>query len=72
MNIGKIASKGRVGGSVWFLLVRIWKGTSVLLAKGTAHTGMKGICVRIAIITSASSDVLKEKMDKIDGSTIFY
>ena len=33
------------------------KGTSVLLVKGTAHTGMKETCVKTTMITSASSGV---------------
>ena len=35
----------------------IWKGTNVLLAKGTVYTGMKGICEKFTMLTSGSSDV---------------
>ena len=36
--------------------MRTGKGTNILLVKGTAYTGMKGISARIILITSASSD----------------
>jgi len=32
------------------------KGTNILVVKGNAHTGLKDACVKVTVVTLASSD----------------
>ena len=70
-----MASKcGEESGATAFCSELNREGTNILVVKGTTHTGMKDVCTKDIVITSASFGVgrLKKslKRRKMNNSTV--